>query len=153
MTPFAVSDVVYQAAIGAVVTMVLAYMTHRTRRAVEKTGEATAEKADEVKATLETAAKEQKETSAIQAKKLDAIATAGEKSAATGDKIHTLVNSGSLLQLKLNAELSRWKAGQTSDPEHVAAAEAAEALYRQHERKQMAIDAKADQPPGDHPPG
>lgn len=48
----AVSDVVWQAAIGAVVTIVLAWMAQRTKDAVEKTGKDAADKVDEVKVDL-----------------------------------------------------------------------------------------------------
>lgn len=54
--------------------------------------------------------------------------------------IHTLVNSATGVQLKLNAELSRWKAVQTNDPDHSIAADKAERLYLEHEEKQAKVD-------------
>jgi len=55
-------------------------------------------------------------------------------------KIHTLVNSASGVTLKLNAELSRWKAVQTNDPEHARDADKAEKLYLEHQRRQAKVD-------------
>lgn len=54
--------------------------------------------------------------------------------------IHTLVNSATGVQLKLNAELSRWKASQTNDPDHARAADKAEQLYLKHEQQQAKVD-------------
>lgn len=54
--------------------------------------------------------------------------------------IHTLVNSATGVQLKLNSELSRWKADQTNDPDHDKAAEKAERLYLEHEESQAKVD-------------
>lgn len=55
---------------------------------------------------------------------------------------HVLLNSQSLAQHKLNAELSRWKAEQTGDEAHIKAAEAAELLYQEHKAKQDKVDAR-----------
>lgn len=54
--------------------------------------------------------------------------------------IHTLVNSATGVQLKLNAELSRWKAEQTGYPDHIKAADKAEQLYLEHEEQQAKVD-------------
>lgn len=54
--------------------------------------------------------------------------------------IHTLVNSATGVQLRLNAELSRWKAVQTNDPDHMKAADKAEQLYLEHEERQAKVD-------------
>lgn len=58
-----------------------------------------------------------------------------------GEETHELVNSGSLVQLKLNAELSHWKAKQTGDPEDIRAAETADKLVAEHIEKQKRADA------------
>jgi len=68
-------------------------------------------------------------------KKLDALAIVAEAT-------HTLVNSNMAVQLKLTAELSRWKADQTNDPEHILAAEHAERLLKEHEHKQALVDSQ-----------
>lgn len=70
-----------------------------------------------------------------------------------GEVNHTLLNSDMGVKMKLNAELSRWKAEQVKDPKHpehsrlaeyVHAAELAEKLWREHEFKQASVDARAD---------
>ncbi len=53
---------------------------------------------------------------------------------------HTLVNSNMGVQLRLNAELSRWKANQTGLPEDARAADVAERMIREHEAKQRLVD-------------
>jgi len=62
----------------------------------------------------------------------------------TGEKVHTLVNSNMGVQLKLSAELSRWKADQTNDPQFEADAKLAESRLREHEAKQALVDKKED---------
>lgn len=67
----------------------------------------------------------------------------------TGEKVHTLVNSNMGVQLKLNASLSRQVANLTSDPkakaEATKAAELAESLLSEHEKKQAVVDNKEAQ--------
>lgn len=53
---------------------------------------------------------------------------------------HTLVNSNMGVQLRLNAELSRWKADQTGLAEDARAADVAEQMIREHESKQRLVD-------------
>lgn len=68
------------------------------------------------------------------AKKLDEIQTVNRDT-------HTLVNSSRGVQLKLNADLSRWKSDQKPDNEEFAAdAIAAERLYAEHEAQQAKVD-------------
>lgn len=62
------------------------------------------------------------------------------------DTIHTLVNSSMGAALKLNAELSRWKANAEPTKENNAAADLAEQVYREHQGKQSTVDAKDRQP-------
>ncbi len=50
---------------------------------------------------------------------------------------------GVKLELKLVADLSRWKADQTGNPEHIEAAVAAEEALRGHLSRQAALDAAA----------
>lgn len=54
--------------------------------------------------------------------------------------IHTLVNSAMGVQLRINADLSRWKADRTGNPEHAKDAEKAEKLYLEHEESQAKVD-------------
>jgi|SRR5580700_2524382 hypothetical protein len=127
------SDVVWQALIGAVVACYLGYLQTKTRNAVKDgaddakvaAGQA-ASKVGDVKKTLEN-------RSDIQDAKLDA-------QSAVLDKVHMLVNSGMGVQLKSNMELTRWKATQTGLPDDLAAAVAAESLYRDHIAKQLVVD-------------
>jgi hypothetical protein len=53
----------------------------------------------------------------------------------TGEKSHRLLNSGSLAQLKISADLSDFKASITKAPEDIAAAKAAHVLYEQHQKQ------------------
>ncbi len=54
---------------------------------------------------------------------------------------HVLVNNNMAVQLKLNAELSRWKAGQTGLAADAEAANQAEHLYAMHQLRQGVVDA------------
>jgi 4-amino-4-deoxy-L-arabinose transferase-like glycosyltransferase len=63
-----------------------------------------------------------------------------EEIAKVGKTVHSLVNSAMGVQLKVNAELARWKADQTKLPEDREAADKAENLYREHEAKQIKAD-------------
>lgn len=65
--------------------------------------------------------------------------------AEVGRITHELVNSGALIQLKLNSELSTWKANETKKPADIEAAKKAELMYLEHAKKQAEITA------GDHP--
>lgn len=92
-----------------------------------------AAKAETVKRTLDA-------TTKVTDEKLDSL----EK---VTTETHALVNSGSLVTLKLLAEVSRWKATQTKDPDHLKAAELAEQNVRDHEAKQAELDAKEKSTP------
>lgn len=72
----------------------------------------------------------------------DAVADKLEDIEDTSDKTHALVNSGHGLVLKTNAELSRWKANQTKNPKDVEAADKAEKVLADHDKKQSAVDSK-----------
>jgi hypothetical protein len=123
VTLLAVSDVVYQAIIAAVVVLVPAYFAHR---AAER-AKVAAVKVDEVKQDLQS-------TDAKQDAKLDEITK-------TGDAIHTLVNSAMGQQLKVAAVALRRIADITKHPDDAAAAELAEKGLREHEVKQQVVDS------------
>jgi hypothetical protein len=115
-------------ALSAVIAYLIARLTRgQTAAAVEV--RAAAVEVRQVKRTLD-------QTTAVQSRQLGDLA---DVAAAT----HVLVNNNMAVQLKLNAELSRWKAEQTRDPADARAAEAAERLYREHEVKQAAVDRAA----------
>ncbi len=128
MNLLAVSDVVWQAAIGAIVTIVLAWMQQRTKDAVQKAAEEAAAKVNEVKVALV-------DTTAMTDEKLDSIVK-------TGTAIHTLVNSAMGEQKRLLAVTSRAKADLTRDPVDIVAAEVAEQSHREHVKKQSRLDAR-----------
>jgi len=124
------SDVVWQAIIAGGVTIVLAYIGTRTNKAVREVkdmAQDAAEKTEEVKTTLEEANKEARVHMAEIQK--------------TGIDTHTLVNHNMSIQLKLNLELSRWKAQQTKDIVDINAANLAEAMYKAHIAKQAIVDS------------
>lgn len=108
----------------------MGYFQMRTKASIETIGEKAAEKVAETKQTLQV-------TSQVVVGKLDSIAT-------TTDKVHELVNSGNLIQLRLHATVTRRLAEITKDPHDIKAAEAAEKLHREHEEKQKMADAKTE---------
>jgi Na+-translocating ferredoxin:NAD+ oxidoreductase RnfG subunit len=133
---FGVSDVVFQALIAGVVTIVLAYMQQKTKKAVDSASQNADDashravvKAEEVKQAL---AKSEDSTT----QKLNGLAKVAKAT-------HTLVNSNMEIELKDNAELKRWKADRTGLPEDIRAAELAEAKYRDHQTKQAEVDIQA----------
>jgi hypothetical protein len=123
VTILAVSDVVWQAVIAAVVTCVLAYMNQRTKSAVATTAKDAAAKVDEVKTTLET-------TTTNTDGKLNTI--------------HTLVNGAMTDQMRLLAVALKRAADMSGDPEDIKAAELAEESYRRHRARQAAVPAPVD---------
>lgn len=130
-----IGDVVYQALIGAVVTIVLAWMQFRVKATIESTAKAAAVKAEEVKEVLE-------EATETTDKKLQGLAEVAEEAKKTGDAIHVLVNSSMMAQLKISAVALRRIADLTKHAGDIAAAELAEKLLHEHEKKQAAVDAK-----------
>lgn len=92
----------------------------------------TAEQTREQVADVKTALVEKDEKQGVQ---LDGISKMGERN-------HVLLNNNMSIQLKSNAELSRWKANQTKDPRDIKAADEAEQLYHEHQGKQMKLDAQ-----------
>lgn len=73
--------------------------------------------------------------------KVEKLAANVDSVKSTGEAVHTLTNSNMGVQLKLNAELSRWKAVETGHPVDITAAEEAERMYADHQRKQGIVDA------------
>ena len=97
---FALSDVVWQAIIAGVVTVILSYIALKQTLLLQKIKQ-------------------------------------------TGDAVHTLTNNAMSVQLRLNAELSVWKASQTHLQVDKAAAEIAIKLLQEHDKQQKKIeDAK-----------
>lgn len=95
---------------------------------VEKRVIVAAQKVEEVKAALV----EKDENMDV---RLDGIVKMGVRN-------HVLLNSNMGIQLKSNAALSRWKADQTGKPEDKAAADEAQDMYEEHQRKQTQLDAQ-----------
>jgi hypothetical protein len=143
---FAVSDIVWQAVIGAVVTIVLAWMQRQTQIAVAQTGKKTqetvtetataaAEKVAEVKVHLETVTAKNEEKAAVVEQKIDEIAKVGKIS-------HDLANSAMASQKRMMADVSKAKADESGSPTDRALADAAETAYQAHIAGQEASDAK-----------
>lgn len=74
--------------------------------------------------------------------KLDAIQKKADHIERTALKTEKLVNSASLSQHRVVAELARWKADQTNNPAHIEAAIEAERVYREHRKLQEEMDKK-----------
>jgi hypothetical protein len=145
---FAVSDVVWQACIGGVVTIVLAFMQYRTKMSVDKgisnnvdTARIVAENVEQVKATAQVAADKVEEVKAAltdtntQTKdKLDDLAK-------TANATHTLVNSNFGVILKTASIALHRVAELTGHADDITAASSAQKALDDHESKQATIDA------------
>jgi len=81
-------------------------------------------------------------TTAATNTQLNDLAVVAIETQKTGEKTHDLVNSQYGVQLRLGAELSRWKADKEPTKENLAAAKLAEKLFHDHEAKQAKVDAK-----------
>jgi hypothetical protein len=107
-----------------------------------------ATKAEEVKTTLEQA-------TVVQSELMDSLKKTGEETKKTGLLTHDLVNSASLVQLKLYAVAAQRIADLTKDPADVEAAKVAEKLHHEHEAKAALATKKAEvrdnTSPGDKP--
>lgn len=97
---------------------------------VARKADVAADKVGQVKRTLEEATEEQ-------SGRLDSIQK-------TGQLTHDLVNSASLVQLKLYAVAARRIADLTKDPADAEAATVAERLYHDHEAKAVLATRKAE---------
>lgn len=129
----AVSDVVWQAIIAGIVTVVLAYMQQRTQAAVKKVSDeaasaavVAAEKTDEVKLAL------QESTGTTEAM-LDGLVK-------VADATHTLVNSQHGIALSTVYEQALKIAALTGDPADRKKAEVARQKLDDHEAKQSRVD-------------
>ena len=106
--------------VGVMFAACIAYLTARL-----KTGQTAA--AVEVKQVKET------------------LASAASDTKGTLSKIHALVNSGMMVQLKLGMELSEWKAAQLPiNPQFVADAKLARRMYEEHVNSQSQVDAQLE---------
>lgn len=138
------SDVVWQALIAGIVTVVLAWLQMRTQAAIKEAAHLAAVKVEEVQRGAELSA----ELAAI---KVESVAktlanttmSANEKFANLTEltkDTHSLVNSNMAVQLKLTATVSRRLAELTGLAEDIKAAELAEHLSMEHDTKQAALD-------------
>jgi hypothetical protein len=126
----ALSDTVWTAIVGGIVAVMLAFIQVLTLLLTQRNARQAAEKVESVKRAL------QDSTSATEWK-LKSIA-------ATGEKVHVLVNSRMGAVLQLSARQARRIANITKDtPEGAAdnaAADEAESLLKEHESKQQIVD-------------
>jgi len=131
----AVSDVVWQALIAGVVAVALGWIQMKTKDAVDKgTVEAKAS-ATETKIAVQEVKETLADTTAVTDKKLNEIVE-------TGQLTHDLVNSASLVQLRLYAGAVRRIADITKDKKDAETATAAEKLLQEHEVKAKEATAK-----------
>ncbi len=145
---FAVSDVVWQAAIGGAVTIVLSVVSGIGTVVLYRMQINAAKKVDKVAADLEI-------KTANTNKKLENVKTTLEdNTAATDEKLanlakvaeatHTLVNSAMGRALALTAETARAKAQITCDRADLIAADLAEKMLKEHMAKQAKVDSDAN---------
>lgn len=137
-----ISDVTWQALIAGVVTVILAYMSHRTKQKVEdEAGQSKVRvrevkvKVEEVKDSVDEIKESVAHTEGETAARLKAIARIAQDT-------HTLVNSNMGVQLEAVARGLREIARLRGLPGDDEAASVAEAAYQDHERKQDLVDAE-----------
>lgn len=157
MVLFAVSDAVWNAIIAAAVTLILAKMADRAKRAAEtsakmtqdqvaESGKATVAKVSEAKGAAILAAQKAAENvegvktvlahqSAAVTKKIDGLVE-------VSDKIHVAVNSRLGLALQTIVNFARERATRTGDPNDDAVAKSAERDSDEHARQQFVIDSQ-----------
>lgn len=111
-----------------VLTLYFNYATNRDKVRRDMIAEL---KVEQVKKTLETSTHQHVE-------KLEEVAQVTKAT-------HTLVNSNMGIQLKMNAELARWKADHTSNPKYEQEALLAEKALEEHLEKQKIVDANKEQ--------
>lgn len=141
-----IPDTVWNAIIGAVVTVSLAYMAQRNQTAILETGAKAAVKVEEVKATVK-ATEEKQERAATEVKDALEKSTTSQEAKTdailkTGEDVHTLVNSSFGALLKRHAESSRGKANLSKLRADIIEAELAEQMLREHDAKQKTVDDK-----------
>ena len=118
----AIPEKVWSALIFAVMTSIIAFLQVRASVQVAKA----AVEVENVRTTLE----DTTATSAAELAEVKQIAT----------DTHTLVNSASLVNLRLYAVAARRIATLTNDPADITAAEAAEKQAKEHQEKQDTVD-------------
>jgi hypothetical protein len=122
----AISDVLWQALIAAVVTLVLGWMQMRTKNAVVTSAENAAVKVETVKNVL----------AAVDTRTSQKLEDLADVTNAT----HTLVNSNMGVQLQLNATLARRVAELTKSPLDAEVADKADRMLSDHQSRQSIVD-------------
>jgi hypothetical protein len=149
---FAVSDAVWLAAIGAIVTIVTmintavqAWMQARTKAAVDAAAKVALIAATDAKVTGQKAAIAAEsvktallETTAVSSKKLDQITKLSEAT-------HIFVNRAMGLQLQNRADKSTEQAKRTGKPEDIEAAKQDQKALKSHQAAQAAVDLNESQ--------
>lgn len=136
------NDVTWQALIGAVVTIVLAYMQYRTRTTVQDTADESKVKVKEVRVRVEEVKESVDDIKDAVEQKEGEMAERLKSIARIAQDTHTLVNSNMGVQLEAVARGLREIARLRGLPGDDEAASAAEAAYQDHERKQDMVDAE-----------
>ena len=109
----------------ALIPILSLYIANKQNKKLEEA----AEKVKEVKSDLKISSDKQDEKMIVLSKVADAT--------------HILVNNNMAIQLKLNAELSRWKANETKNKADIQAADRAEQSLKEHEMKQNIVDGQS----------
>jgi len=109
----------------ALIPILALYIANKQNKKLEEA----AEKVKEVKNDLKLSSDKQDEKMIVLSKVADAT--------------HILVNNNMGIQLKLNAELSRWKANETKNEADIKAADRAEQSLKEHEMKQNIVDGQS----------
>lgn len=137
-----ISELTWQAIIGGVVTIVLAWMQYHTRQTVQDTAQRAKVRVQRVKAKVEEVEKAveavQETVDRTEVKTLEHLESLGRVTTDT----HTLVNSNMGIQLEAVARALREIANMRGGPGDEAAAEQAEQAYQDHESKQGIVDAR-----------
>lgn len=164
-----ISDIVWQALIAAVVTVILAYMQSRTQQSVNDASKvakiSSIEAANEIKTVKQDLAVSTKtianetvktnqntsnkveevkqvlaETTAIADEKLTELTKITLATQKQGEAIHTLVNSNMGIQLKISAVALRRIADMTQHTDDIKAAQVADDALAEHNKKQEIVD-------------
>ena len=128
-------NLIWQVLIGSILVAII-LMGQRVINTIVKFGDGLDIRAEKVQRDALVIKNELIETTAMFARRLT--------------EIHILVNNNMMVQLRLNAELSRWKADHSkNDPdceEYIRAAEAAERALKEHIERQLEVDRLAAKP-------
>jgi hypothetical protein len=117
----------------AIVLIVLAISAYGVKRAIDQSAKQARSDAQEAKNAAIKAA-----IATLEVKQSLEITTKGADIKL--DSIHILVNNNMAIQLRLNMELSKWKAEQTKAPEDIEAAKLAIKMYEEHMAKQGIVN-------------